>query len=156
MEPGGQGEHGPLPVAWDEAREVVALGLTLCAALMAAAPIVSRLIDGQLDRWAWNGTLISSTTPSVGVVILGAAVLVATTPAVDVAPGTRRAVSIVSTVITVLAVVLILDILFGPTAGGVREFFRRFPTILRSPLPTALMAGMAGWLGRRVVPFPGG
>lgn len=155
MEPGGPHQQGPLPVAWDEAREVVALCLALCAALMAAAPIASRLIDGQLDRWAWNGTLISATTPSVGLVILGAAVLVATTPAVDVAPGTRRSVTIVSTAILVLAVVLIIDILFGPTAGGVREFFRRFPTILRSPLPTALMAGLAGWLARRVVPFPG-
>ena len=156
MEPGGPHDQGPLPVAWDEAREVVTLGLALCAALMAIAPIVARLLDGQFDRWAWNGTLQASTTPTVGIVTLGSAVLVATTPAVDIAPATRKAVTVASTVVLLLAVVLILDTLFGPTAGGVREFFRRFPVIARSSLPTALMAGMANWMARRVVPFPGG
>lgn len=156
MDPAGPHERGPAPVSWDEAREVVALGLTLCAALMALAPIANRLIDGQLDRWAWNGTLASSTQPVVAYAILGAALLVATTPAADVAPATRRAVSLVATLVLVLAVILIFDILFGPTAGGVRQFFRRFPTALRFPVPTALMAAMAGWMARRVVPFPGG
>lgn len=156
MDGAGAHERGPTPVAWDEAREVVALGLTLCAALMAVAPIVNRFIDGQLDRWAWNGTLASSTQPVVAFAVLGAALLVATTPPADVAPATRRAVSLVSTFILALAVILILDILFGPTAGGVRAFFRRFPTALRFPAPTALMAAMAGWLARRVVPFPRG
>lgn len=154
MDSAGPPERGPAPVSWDEAREVVALGLSLCAALMTLAPIIIRLIDGQLDRWAWNGTLTSSTQPLVGIIILGAAVLVATTPAVDVAPGLRRAVNVVAGFVLLLALILIVDLLFGPTAGGVRNFFKRFPTIMRFPLPTALMAGLAGWLARRVVPFP--
>ena len=153
MEPGGPQRPGPLPVAWDEAREVVALVLTLCAALMAVAPIVFRIIDGQIDRAGFRSAMQGATFSVTGVAILGAAVLVATTPAVDVTPKLRRLVAWTAALIVVLCALHILDLLFAESAG-VRKFFLRFPTIASRPLPTGLMAGLAGWLARRVVPFP--
>lgn len=146
---------GPAPVSWDEAREIVALVLSLCALLMALAPVTFRLIDGQWDRNGFRSALQGATTPVTGLVILGAALVVATTPALDVTPRLRSIVSIVATIVVVLGVVHILDLLFAESAGGIRRFFTRFPTILWRPAPTTLMAGLAGWLARRVVPFPG-
>lgn len=156
MEPAGPPDRGPVPVSWDEAREVVALVLSLCAALMALAPVAFRLIDGQWDRNGVRSALQGATTPVTGLVILGAAVIVATTPAADVTPRLRRIVNFVAVVVVTLCVVHILDLLFAESAGGVRRFFTRFPTILWRPAPTALMAALAGWMARRVVPFPGG
>lgn len=156
MEPAGRDDRGPAPVSWDEAREIVALVLSLCATFMALGPVAFRLIDGQWDRNGLRSALQGSASPSTGIVILAAAVLVATTPAVDVTPRLRRIVSLVATIVVILAIVHILDLLFAESAGGVRRFFTRFATILWRPAPTALMGGMAGWLARRVVPFPGG
>ncbi|MEM7141820.1 MAG: hypothetical protein AAF548_12395 [Actinomycetota bacterium] len=156
MEPTGPPERGPAPVSWDEAREVVALVLTVCAASVAIGAVFFRLVDGQLDRDGVRSALQGATSPSTGLIILGAGLIVATTPAQDVAPRLRQAVNVVAMLILVLAVLHIVDLLFAETAGGVRRFFTRFGTIAWRPLPTALIAGCAGWLARRVVPFPGG
>lgn len=156
MSSAGPDDLGPAPVSWDEAREVVALVLSLCAGLMALAPVAFRVIDGQWDRNGFRSALQGATTPVTGLVILGAAVIVATTPAADVTPRLRTIVNLVAAIVVVLCVAHILDLLFAESAGGVRRFFTRFPTIAWRPLPTALMAGMAGWLARRVVPFPSG
>lgn len=154
MDPAGPHERGPAPVSWDEAREVVALVLTLSAAFIAVGALLFRLIDGQWDRSGFRSALQGATSPTIGLVILGAALIVATTPAADVIPRLRQAVNVVALLILVLAVAHIVDLLFAETAGGVRRFFTRFGTIMWRPLPTALMAGVAGWLARRVVPFP--
>lgn len=156
MAPTGPDGLGPAPVSWDEAREVVALVLSICAASMALAPVAFRLIDGQWDRNGLRSALQGATTPVTGFVILGAALIVATTPAADVTPRLRSIVNLVAAVVVTLCVIHILDLLFAESAGGTRRFFTRFPTILWRPAPTALMAGMAGWMARRVVPFPGG
>jgi hypothetical protein len=156
MHPAGSGDPGPVPVSWDEAREVIALVLSFCAASMALAPIAFRLIDGQWDRNGFRSALQGATTPATGLVVLAAAVVVATTPAADVTPRLRRIVNLVAVIVVVLCVIHILDLLFAESAGGVRRFFTRFPTILWRPGPAALMAGVASWTARRVVPFPGG
>ena len=156
MHPAGPDDPGTAPVSWDEARELIAIVLGLCAASMALAPIAFRLIDGQLDRDGFRSALQGATTPSTGLVILGAAVIVATTPAADVTPRLRTLVNLVAVVVVVLCVAHILDLLFAESAGGVRRFFTRFPTILWRPAPAGLMAGLASWTARRVVPFPGG
>lgn len=130
--------------------------LGVCAASMALAPLAFRVIDGQWDRNGFRSALQAATTPVTGLVILGAAVIVATTPAADVTPRLRGIVNLVAMTVVVLCVAHILDLLFAESAGGVRRFFTRFPTILWRPAPAGLMAGVAGWLARRVVPFPGG
>jgi len=151
----GSDDLGPAPVPWDEAREVVALVVTLAAALIVAAPILGRLIDGQLDR---NGvrSALTGATPTAGLLLLGAAVLVATTPAADVTPVLRSIVVRVSVAVFVVAIIAVFDILFADAAGGVRHFFTRFPTILRFSGPAALLSGAAAWVAHRVVPFPRG
>ena len=156
MDPAGPDGPGPAPVSWDEAREVIALVLSFCAASMALAPVAFRLIDGQWDRNGFRSALQGATTPTTGVVILMAAMIVATTPAADVTPRLRRIVNLVAAIVVVLCVIHIIDLLFAESAGGVRRFFTRFPTILWRPAPAALMAGVAGWTARRVVPFSGG
>ena len=156
MDPARPDDLGPAPVSWDEAREIVALVLSLCAALMALAPVAFRLIDGQWDRNGLRSALQGATTPVTGLVVLGAALVVATTPAADVTPRLRWIVNLVAAVVVTLCVIHILDLLFDESAGGLRRFFTRFPTILWRPAPTALMAGLAGWMARRVVPFPSG
>jgi hypothetical protein len=155
MDPSGSDELGPAPVPWDEAREVVTLVLTIAAALIASSPILGRLIDGQSDRSGLRSALTGA-TPTTGLLVLGAAVLVATTPAADVAPQLRSIVVTVSLVVFAIAIVAMLDVLFDDAAGGVRRFFTRFPTILRFSGPAALLSGTAAWVSRRVVPFPGG
>ncbi len=153
MEPAGPNGNGPAPVPWDEAREVVSLILAICAGLMVLSPVAFRLIDGQSDRAALRSA-VTGAGPTTGIVILGAAVLVATTPALDVTPRLRTFVFRVAVLVLVFAVVAILDTLFAESAGGVRRFFTRFPTILRFPGPAALLSGTAAWLARRVVPLP--
>ena len=44
-EGGGPGANGPLPVSWDEARELVALVLLLSAASIVVSPVVRELAD---------------------------------------------------------------------------------------------------------------
>jgi hypothetical protein len=122
---------------------------------MVLAPILLRLIDGQYDRTGFISSL-SGIRPLTGLVILGAATLIATTPAADVVPRLRSAVAGVATLIMVIGIVAIFEILFSESAGGVRRFFLRFPTILTFKAPATLMAGCAAWLARRVIPFPGG
>ena len=156
MHPAGPDDPGPAPVSWDEAREVIALVLGFCAAAMALSPLAFRLIDGQWDRDGFRSALQGATTPSTGLVVLGAAVIVATTPAADVTPRLRGFVNLVALVVVALCVIHILDLLFADSAGGVRRFFTRFATVLWRPAPAGLMAGMASWTALRVVPFPGG
>ena len=152
--PGPNG-HGPGPVAWDEGREVVALILTISAAFIALAPIGFRIIDGQYDRAGFRSAL-NGAGPTSGLMVLGAAVLVASTPAADVTPRLRTFVFRVAVLVFVIGMFAILDILFSETAGGVRLFFTRFPTIMRFSGPAALCAATAAWLARRVVAFPAG
>lgn len=140
-------------MSWDEAREVVTLLLVISAALVVLAPVIARLIDGQIDRDGL-GSMTDGIGPSSGLLLLGAGVLVATTPPEDVVPALRRALVQVAAVAVVLGVIAILDLLFADAAGGVRRFFLRFPTMMRRPVPGTLLAGAALWLGRRVVPFP--
>ena len=111
---------------WDEAREVVALVATLAAAFMVIAPILGRLIDGQLDRNGFRSALTGA-HPTAGLLLLGAAVLVATTPAADVTPALRSIVVRVSAAVCLVAIFAVLDVLFADAAGGVRHFFTRFP-----------------------------
>ncbi len=142
-------------VSWDEARELVALVLSIAAVLITVAPVLGRLIDGQLDR---NGlrSALTGATPTTGLLALGAAVLVATTPVVDVTPRLRSTVVAVSLLVCAVALVASLDILFSEASGGVRGFLTRFPTILRFSGPAALLGGTAAWVARNVVPFPRG
>jgi len=155
MDPDGSDEVGPDLVPWDEAREVVALMLALAAALMVLSPVAFRLIDGQFDRAAFRSSLAGA-GPLTGLVVLGAGVLVATTPTVDVTPRLRTIVFRVAVLVLVIALAAMFETLFSEPTGGVREFLKRFPTTLRFSIPSALFAGTAAWLARRVVAFPSG
>ena len=149
----GSNDRGPDLIPWDEAREIVTVVLTLAAASMTLAPILHRLIDGQYDR---NGfvSAMAGVRPLTGALVLGAATLVATTPFADMVPKLRAAVAGVALLVTVIGIVSILEILFSESAGGVRHFFVRFPTILTFKGPATLMAVTAAWVAHRVIPFP--
>ena len=153
MAPKGPDEIGPAAVPWDEARELVALVLAIAALFVAVSPILGRFIDGQLDRDGFRSALTGA-NPTAGLMTLGAALLVATTPAVDVTPRLRATVVMVSTLVFAIAVFAVLDILFDDATGGMRRFFSRFPTILRFSGSAALLSGTAAWVALRVVPFP--
>ena len=155
MDRAGPDNFGPAPVPWDEARELVAIVLSLVAVLIAVSPILIRLIDGQLDRNGFRSALTGA-TPTTGLLTLGAAVLVATTPAADVTPRLRSLVTGACLIVCAIGVLASFDVLFADAAGGVRHFFTRFPTILRFSGSAALLSGTAAWVARRVVPFPGG
>jgi hypothetical protein len=155
MESGGPNGVGPHAVPWDEAREVVTLILALAATLMVLSPVAFRFIDGQFDRAAFRSSLTGA-GPLTGLVVIGAGILVATTPAVDVTPLLRTVVFRVALLVLVIALLAMFETLFAEPAGGVREFFKRFPTTLRFSTPGALFAGTAAWLSRRVVAFPAG
>lgn len=146
-------DRSPNLIPWDEAREIVIVVLVLTATSMTLAPVLHRLLDGQYDR---NGfvSAMGGVRPLTGALVLGAAILVATTPAVDMVPKLRSAVAGVALLIFAIGIIAIFEILFSGSAGGVRHFFVRFPTILTFKGPATLMAAAAAWVAHRVIPFP--
>lgn len=150
----GPRSGGPAPISWDEARELILIVLLVCATAMVLSPILARLIDGQLNRDG-IGSAVTGAQPTTGLIVLAASILVATTPPEDLVPTLRRATFQVALLVAVIGLIAMLDVLFSPAAGGVRNFFARFPAILRFSGPATLMAGIAAWTARRVVAFPG-
>ena len=152
---GGPDPSGPPPVAWDEARELVALVLLVSAAMIVVAPGVLFIgVGGRFGFWDDLADILANVNPTVGLLLLGAAVLVCTTPPVDVVPLLRRAVLVVSAVVALLGIVVMLIELTSPSAVSDQAVWIRLQLVLRRSAPATLMAATASFLAHRVVPFP--
>ncbi len=137
-------------VPWDEAREVLALVLLASAVLYLAAPMIRHAVVGD-SYTRWNdlyGALIN-VDALTGVLLLGAAVTVCTTPAADVVPRLRRIVQAVAAVIAVLAVVTIVNVLTVPTLG--ESALLRLSIIAWGGGPAVVLSVTSWWMARRVM-----
>lgn len=152
---GDSDPDGPLPVAWDEARELVAIVLLVAAVMVAVAPGV-RFIGqgGPFGFWDDVADVLLGINTTVGLLLLGSAILVCTVSPVDVVPALRRAVVIISAVIAVLGFVALVLELTSPSANEREAVWIRLQLVLRRSAPATLLAGTAAWLAHRVVPFP--
>ena len=96
-------ESSALPVSWDEAREALIVVLLVCARLRMLGPL-SGFID---ERWGVFSDdlaeLTRNASPTTGLMVIGAAVLVATTPQVDLVPSLRTATVVIAWVVTLQA-----------------------------------------------------
>ena len=146
----------PLAVPWDEAREVLAVVLVVAAALYVCGPLVRYLAaDTPFGFWDDLRVILSNINISSGLLLVGAAVTVCTTPRADMVPGLRRAVSVVATIVTVFGIVAIINVLTATTADD--SVALRIAAVMLSSGPGTLLAGTAAWLVDRVdvLPPPG-
>lgn len=146
---------GPPPIVWDEARELVAMVLLASAVMVVAAPGIGFIgVGGPFGFWDDVAGILANVNPTVGLLLLGSAVLVCTVQPVDVVPALRRSILVVSAVVAVLGVVALLIELTSPSARPDEAVWIRLQLILRRSAPATLLAGTAAFLARRVVPFP--
>ena len=145
------------PVAWDEAREVASIVLLLSAVVIVLAPMIRYLADGSGFGLADTlSTLLDNIGPVSGGLLVGSALLVVTAPVEDVVPALRRSVAIVSVVITALGVLAMLVEATSVSGGRSVGLLIKLSTVASRSLPGTLLAGLAAWLARHVVPFPKG
>ncbi|MEM9468127.1 MAG: hypothetical protein AAGA90_22350 [Actinomycetota bacterium] len=139
-----------LPISWDEAREVVVVVLLASAVLRLLGPLAG-FID---DRWgAFSddvAELTRNASPTTGLMVLAAGVLIATTPRNAVVPSLRRATVVVASIVLLEGVIAIGIELTRVSGAGV---LGRLETIFSRFLPAVLFAGTGRWLAAKVVPF---
>ena len=141
-----------MAVAWDEAREVLVVVLLAAALLHVVAPMIRYAGIGHRSWWEDLYGAFANVNPLAGILLLGAAVAVCTTPAADMVPRLRRSV--------------LLGRGHGDRArcpcGHQRPVCGRLlamPAALRlaavawRPGPAVLLSGSAAWMARRVVLF---
>ena len=143
------------PVSWDEAREIVSIVLLSAAVLVVLAPMIRFLADGSPYGLADTiSTLFQNVGPVSGLLLVGSAVLVVTVPPQDVVPLLRRTIELVSVVIAAIGFLAVLVEVTSVTAPQPAGFFIRLSTMAARSLPGTMLAGLAAWLARNVVPFP--
>ncbi len=148
-------DHPAEPIAWDEAREVVSIVLLAAALMVVVAPAVRHLADG--NSFGASDTISSLLTgigPVSGGLLVGSALLIATTPAEDVVPALRLSVALISAVVAAGGMVALLIEATSVTAAHSAGYLIRLSTMSTRSLPGAMLAGLAAWLARNVVPFP--
>lgn len=140
-----------LPISWDEAREVVVVVTTLTALLLLLSPVVG-FFDDRFPRAFGDDVaeLTRNAAPSTGIVILLAAVLLATTPRADVIPALRVAVAVVATIIAAAGMAAITVELTRASAAGVGS---RLQSVFGRSGPGTMLAVCARWLVMRVEAF---
>ncbi|MEM8707289.1 MAG: hypothetical protein AAGE98_12580 [Actinomycetota bacterium] len=147
---GAERSEGQLPVSWDEAREVVIVVLLVSAVLRLLGPLAGFLDD----RWGVFSDdlaeLTRNASPTTGMMVLGAAVLVVTTPRVDLVPALRTATIWVASFVLLESLVALILELTRVSGTGV---LGRLETMFSRSGPALLMSGAARWLATRVVPF---
>ena len=139
-----------MAVAWDEAREVLVVVLLASSLLHMVAPMIRHLGLGR--RYSWWEDLYSALTnvnALTGILLLGAAVAVCTTPAADMVPRLRQSVYWASVVVALLGVVAVVNVLSVPSAGDAAAL--RLAVVAWRPGPAVLLAGSSAWMARRVV-----
>ena len=146
----GDRERRPVAVAWDEAREVLVVVLLAAALLHLVAPMIR--YAGMDRRYSWWEDLHSTLTnvnALTGVLLVGAAVSVCTTPAADMVPRLRQSVYWASIAVAVLGVVAIINVLSVPSAADATA--TRLAIVAWRSGPAVLLSGSAAWMARRVV-----
>ena len=119
-------------VSWDEAREILAVVLVAAAVMHLTGPMVRYLAnDNQFPLWDDLSTILNNVNALTGALLLGAAVVISTTPAVDVVPRLRRVVYVVSALVSALGMLYVLNVLTVVTAGD--KFFLRLGIVLWRP-----------------------
>ncbi len=145
-------DDGLLPVSWDEARELVVVALLAVAAMHLLSPVLEVIDGGSPGGFGDDLALITrNVTPTSGLLLIGAGVLIATTPSLDVVPALRVAVALFAGVVVAFGIVAITVALTRPSAAGVLP---RLETVMARSGPGTILAAMSSWLARRVIPFP--
>ncbi len=143
------------PIAWDEAREVVSIVLVASALMVVLAPFVRYLADGSRFGPADTvSSLLTGVGPVSGVLLVGSALLIATTPSDDVVPALRSSVTLISALVAAGGALAILLEATSATVDQSPGFLVRLSAISARGVPGTLLAGLAAWLARSVVPFP--
>ncbi len=139
-------------VAWDEAREILVVVLLVAALLHLVGPMV-RYTTLDHEYWQWSGLFqaLTNVNALTGLLLLGSAVAVCTTPAADMVPRLRKWVFWAAAAVAVMGVVLTVNILttssYGTTAGT------RLAAVIWVPAPATVLSGTAAWMARKVVLF---
>ena len=148
----GSADDGLLPVSWDEGRELLVVALLAAVVMYLISPSLDVIDGGSPGGLSDDLAVITRNVgPTSGLILIGAGVLIATTPSVDVVPALRTAVVLVAGVVVVLGIIAITVALTRPSATGVLP---RLETVTGRSGPGTILAVMSGWLARRVVPFP--
>lgn len=146
----GQRDRRPLDVAWDEAREVLVVVLLAAALLHVVAPMIRYVgIDRRYPWWDDLHSALTNVNALTGIMLLGAAVAVCTTPADDMVPRLRQSVHWASVAVTLLGVLAIVNVLSVASAGDATAM--RLAVVAWRPGPAVLLSGCAAWMARRVV-----
>ena len=146
----GERERRPLAVAWDEAREVLAVVLLAAALLHVVAPMIRYVgIDRRYSWWEDLYSALTNVNALTGILLLGAALAVCTTPAADMVPRLRQSVYWASVAVAVLGVVAVINVLSVPSAGDAAAL--RLAVVAWRPGPAVLLSACAAWMARRVV-----
>ncbi len=146
----GDADRRPLAVAWDEAREVLVVVLLTAALLHLVAPVLRYAgLGRRYSFWEDLYSALNNVNAFTGMLLLGAAVAVCTTPATDVVPRLRGAVYWTCVLVFVLGLVAIVNVLTVPTAGDAATL--RLAVLAWRPGPAVLLSGTAAWMARRVV-----
>lgn len=149
---GDEPERRLFAVAWDEAREVLVVVLLASAMLHLVAPMVRYAgVASRYSFWEDLYSALANVNALTGVLLLGAAVAVCTTPAADVVPRLRQTVYWASLAVVVLGVVAVVNVLSAPSAGDAAAL--RLAVVAWRPGPALLLSGSAAWMSRRVVLF---
>ena len=140
-----------LPISWDEAREIVVVVTTAAAVLMMLSPVVG-FFEGRFPGAFGDDVaeLTRNAAPPAGILVLVAAMLVATTPRSDVVPALRTAVGVVAFVIAAAGVAAMTVELTRPSASGM---FARLQSVFGRSGPGTMLAATARWLVLQVEPF---
>ena len=146
----GERDRRPLAVAWDEAREVLVVVLLATALLHVVAPMIRYAgIDRRYPWWDDLHSALTNVNTLTGLLLVGAAVAVCTTPADDMVPRLRQSVYWASVVVALLGVLAIVNVLSVPSAGDATAM--RLAVVAWRPGPAVLLSGCAAWMARRVV-----
>ena len=140
-----------MAVAWDEAREVLVVVLLAAALLHLVAPIIRYAGIGHRSWWEDLYSALTNVNALTGILLLGAAVAVCTTPAADMVPRLRQLVYWASVTVTALGVLAVINVLSVPSAGDAAAL--RLAVVAWRPGPAVLLSGSAAWMARRVVLF---
>ena len=142
--------HRPVAVAWDEAREVLVVVLLATALLHVVAPMIRYAgIDRRYPWWDDLHSALTNVNALTGLLLVGAAVAVCTTPAADMVPRLRQSVYWTSVAVGLLGVLAIINVLSVPSAGDATAM--RLAVVAWRPGPAVLLSGCAAWMARRVV-----
>ena len=146
----GERDRRPLAVAWDEAREVLVVVLLATALLHVVAPMIRYAgIDRRYPWWDDLHSTLTNVNALTGLLLVGAAVAVCTTPASDMVSRLRQSVYWASVAVALLGVLAIINVLSVPSSGDATAM--RLAVVAWRPGPAVLLSGCAAWMARRVV-----